>query len=293
MNHTGWLHWLPLEQEHTHCWSHHSKTPFQLYYLYSRHIVLQHWPWQFLLEHPNGTLWVYAPKARYPSPRKINKYNLTKLVVADLWVYVKICKGIYWLPQASILVNKLLEKYLAIRGYYQCQHMLGLWHHMWRDITFCLLVDNFGIKTTGMADMKYLVSLHQEHYSIAVNWTGSLFCRIKLMWNYVNRTIDLHMPDYISRALLKYHHQAPLKPQHAPYKATPIQFGARVQTVTIDTTVPLSKERIKFVTYFKATVATCKGVLKYPNIQPGYNIYIQAPILPITRYYKTSHNDSP
>jgi hypothetical protein len=62
------------------------------------------------------------------------------------------------------------------------------------------------------------------------------------MWDYVNCTVDLHMPDYISKALLKYQHQALLKPQHAPYKATPIQLGAQVQTVTTDTTAPLSKE---------------------------------------------------
>jgi hypothetical protein len=150
----------------------------------------------------------------------------------------------YGLPQAGILAYKLLKKCLAIRGYYQCQHTPGLWHHMWRDITFCLVVDNFGIETTSMADMKHLVSLLQEHYSIAVGWTGSLFCGVKLMWDYVNRMIDLPMSDYISEALLKYQHQAPLKPQHSPYKATPIQFGARVQTVTTNTTAPLSKEPI-------------------------------------------------
>jgi hypothetical protein len=149
------------------------------------------------------------------------------------------------LPQASILTNKLLEKRLAIRGYYQCQHTPGLWHHMWCDITFCLVVDDFGIKTTSRADMIHLVSFLQEHYSVADDWTGSLFCGVNLTWDCINRMVDLHMPDYISKALLKYQHQAPSKPQHAPYKATPIQFGARVQTVTTDTTAPLSKERIK------------------------------------------------
>jgi hypothetical protein len=57
--------------------------------------------------------------------------------------------------------------------------------------------------------------------------------------------VDLYMPDYISKALLKYQHQAPLKPQHAPYKSTSIQFGAQVQTVMTDTTAPFFKECIK------------------------------------------------
>jgi hypothetical protein len=60
----------------------------------------------------------------------IHKYNLTKIVNTDRWVYAKICKGKYGLLQAGILANKLLKKRLAIRGYYQCQHMPGLWRHM-------------------------------------------------------------------------------------------------------------------------------------------------------------------
>ncbi len=175
----------------------------------------------------------------------IDKYTLNKIVDANGWVYVKICKGMYGLPQAGILTNKLLKKRLTIRGYYQCQHTPILWCHIWRDITFCLVVDDFGIKMTSMANMIHLVSSLQEHYSITVDWTGSLFCGVKLTWDYINPTVDLHMPDYISKALLKYQHQVLSKPQHAPYKATPIQFGAQVQTVTMDTTAPLSKECIK------------------------------------------------
>jgi hypothetical protein len=57
--------------------------------------------------------------------------------------------------------------------------------------------------------------------------------------------VDLHMPNYITKAHLNYQHPSPLRPQHAPYKAAPILFGARVQTNTTDTTAPLSKERIK------------------------------------------------
>jgi hypothetical protein len=153
----------------------------------------------------------------------------------------------YGLPQAGILANKLLEKFLAIRGrgYYQCQHTPGLWHHMWHGITFCLVVDNIGIETTSMADMKHLVTSLKEHYSVAVDWTGSLFCGLKLMWDYIDWTVNLHMPNYITKALLKHQHPAPLKPQHAPYKAAPIQFGESVQTVKSDTTAPLSNEQMK------------------------------------------------
>ncbi len=80
-------------------------------------------------------------------PQEISdKYKLTNIVHANGWVYVNIWKGMYGLPQASILANKL------------CQHIPGLWHHMWHYITFCLNIDNFGIKMSSMADMKHLVT---------------------------------------------------------------------------------------------------------------------------------------
>ena len=72
-------------------------------------------------------------------------------------------QGYVWALTSPILANKLLKKHLAIRGYYQGQHTPRLWHHMWRDITFCLVVNDFDIKMTSMAKMKHLVSSLQEH----------------------------------------------------------------------------------------------------------------------------------
>jgi hypothetical protein len=56
------------------------------------------------------------------SQKTILAYNLCNIVDPDGWVYIKIRKGMYSLPQAGILVNKLLEQRLSARGYYQCQH---------------------------------------------------------------------------------------------------------------------------------------------------------------------------
>jgi hypothetical protein len=132
----------------------------------------------------------------------------------------------YGLPQARILANQLLENRLATKGYYQCQHTPGLWRHTWWSITFCLVVDDFSIKVTNMHDMDHLVDALKEHYTIAVKMTCSLFCSIQLTWNYARRHIDCHMPGYINKALTKYQHPKPASPQHAPYKASPIQYGA-------------------------------------------------------------------
>jgi len=76
------------------------------------------------------------------------------------------------------------------------------------------------------------------------------------------------MPSYITKALLKYKHPALLKPQHVPYKATPIQFGARLQTVTRHTTAPPSKERIKCMQDIVDTLL-CYGHAVDPIILPA------------------------
>jgi hypothetical protein len=54
------------------------------------------------------------------------KYNLRNLVDDQGWVYIEIRMGMYGLPQAGILANKLLKKRLNVKGYYQCQHTPGL-----------------------------------------------------------------------------------------------------------------------------------------------------------------------
>jgi hypothetical protein len=154
---------------------------------------------------------------------------------------------LYGLPQAGIFANQLLEKSLATKGYYQCQHTPGLWRHVWQNITFCLVVDDFGIKVTNMHNMDHLVDTLEEQYNVAVDLMGSLFCGIQLTWNYMQGHIDCHMPDFINKALTKYQHPKQVTPQHAPYKAAPIQYGARVQRVEFDTTQSLTPKEIKCI----------------------------------------------
>jgi hypothetical protein len=72
----------------------------------------------------------------------IEKYNLREKQHTG-WVYICIDLGMYGLPQAGVLANKLLVKRLAQAGYHPCQFTPGLWQHIWRPVTFCLVVDDF------------------------------------------------------------------------------------------------------------------------------------------------------
>ena len=74
---------------------------------------------------------------------------------------------------------------------------------MWQAITFCLVVDNFGIKVTDMANFKHLKTALEEHYTITVYYEDSLFCGIKLTWDYARCHVNCSKPGYIATALMK------------------------------------------------------------------------------------------
>jgi hypothetical protein len=118
---------------------------------------------------------------------------------------------------------------------------------VWRSITFCLVVDDFGIKFTDKADFEHLKTALEEYYTVAVDYTCSLFCGIKLTWDYQRRTVLCSKLGYIATALTKYRHTKPTTPQHAPYQTAPIQYGAKVQRVATDTSAPLNKTEIQHV----------------------------------------------
>ena len=110
---------------------------------------------------------------------------------------MEIRKGIYGLLQAGMLANNLLKKRLTKSGYFEVPHTPGLWKHITRPIHFTLVVDDFGIKYEGEEHAKHLLSALQKDYTLDVDWTGSLYCGIKLEWNYAQRTLDISMPGYI------------------------------------------------------------------------------------------------
>ena len=69
---------------------------------------------------------------------------------------------------------------------------------------------------------------------------------MSLNWDYKGQMVDLSMPGYINKVITKYQHTIPQRPQHHPYKYTPIQYGAKFQhVVEPDTSAPLTKDQIK------------------------------------------------
>ncbi len=72
----------------------------------------------------------------------IDHYNLCEKALNG-YVYMEIQCGMYSLPQAGILANKLLCQCLGQHGYFEVQHMPGLWKHVSWLICFNLCVGTF------------------------------------------------------------------------------------------------------------------------------------------------------
>jgi hypothetical protein len=112
------------------------------------------------------------PLASIPQPI-IEQYALHDKAHKGL-VLVEICKGMYGLPQAGILAFNQLQSHLTTHNCAPCTHTPGLWTHSTRNITFTLLVDDFGIKYTNRDNAIHLLTALEELYTVTTDWTGSL-----------------------------------------------------------------------------------------------------------------------
>jgi hypothetical protein len=159
----------------------------------------------------------------------VDQYDLNKHALNG-FVYLKMRRAVWGLPQAGILANKLLHKRLLPHGYYECANTPGQWKHVSWPILFTLVVDDFGVKYVGIEHATHLINSIKESYDIVEDWNGDLYCGIALDWNHKTRTVDISMPGYIKKLLATYKHRMPDRPQHCPYTPSPKQYGAAAQT---------------------------------------------------------------
>jgi hypothetical protein len=202
----------------------------------------------FYLETPMDRYEYMRMPARLIPAAFIAAYDLDSKI-HNGFLYMEIRKGMYGLPQSGIIANKLLRKRLAPHGYYEVPNTPGLWKHTTRPVTFTLVVDNFGIKSVGDEHAKHLIDTLKLYYTVETDWTGGLYCGIKLEWNYLRRYVDISMPQYVPDKLREFGHTAPKRPQNTPHPSPEARFGKSAQETTPpDTSEPLpasGKKRVQ------------------------------------------------
>ncbi len=75
----------------------------------------------------------------------------------------------------------------------------------------------------------HLIKVLKEHYEVEEDWEGKRYLGITLDWDYKNHEVHLSMPEYMERALARFNHPAPAKPQHQPHQQSIPTYGAIVQ----------------------------------------------------------------
>jgi hypothetical protein len=176
----------------------------------------------------------------------LDLYNLHDKVDND-FVYAEVRKGMYGLPQAGKLAYDRLQAYLAPLGYVPCQHTHGLWRDVNSDVIFSLVVDDFGVRYTKMEDAQKLMTALKASYRVAEDWAGERYIGLTINWNYAQRTCTISMPGYIERALQRFSHPTPTRPQDSPHPWTAPQFGAHQQFATQDLTPILDVKDTKHI----------------------------------------------
>jgi hypothetical protein len=146
-------------------------------------------------------------------------------------IYIMATKGMYGLPYAGLIANKLLELRLNKHRYKQSKLVPGLWRHDTCPTQFRLVVDDFGVKYVGKENALHLKHVLEEHYQLTCDWDGCRYIGITLNWDYQRRLVHLSMPGYVKKALKLFHHQLKCT-QDAPYPSVLIWYGAKQQYAT-------------------------------------------------------------
>jgi hypothetical protein len=196
----------------------------------------------------------------------------------------------YGLKEAAIIAfNQLIQK-LAPSDYKAMAFTPGLWRHCTRKITFVLCVDDFGVKYYSKIDALHLIGAIKNHYKLTIDWSGALYCGLTLDWHYSAGYVDVSMPGYVPRALAKFNHPPPLRPQHAPHKwIEPVYGSKKPQNPTATFKAPsLDKDGIH-------RVQSISGTFLYygrgcdPCILPALNEIASEQAAPATDTRETTH----
>ena len=157
------------------------------------------------------------------------QYILRDKATSEVFVYIVVRKGMYGLPQAGLLVQELLEKILEAHGYRQSKLTPGFWEHDTRPILFSLVVDDFGVKYVREEHADHLNMVLKKNYDISTDEEGTKYCGLTLDWDYENQQVHLSIPGYVEKALQRFKHDHPKKPQDQPHQHVIPTHGAKVQ----------------------------------------------------------------
>ncbi len=120
-----------------------------------------------------------------------------------------------------------------------------LFRHPTRPITFCLVVDDFGVKYTNRHDFHYLVSCLSSIYHVKAHPLAARFLGFTIQHDRQARTLSLAYPGYIDALLARLRPDG-IRPCSTPSVYVPPRYGLTTpQSATNDHEPPASAAQCK------------------------------------------------
>ena len=138
----------------------------------------------------------------------VEKYNLSENT-RNGYIYARVTKVMYGLPQAGRISYESLFKHLETYGYHPSSKTPGLWKHNSQPINFTLVVDDFDVKYSGKEHALHLKAELETKYKVTTYWEGKFYIGIALKWEYEKGTVQLSMPVYVRASLHAFQHKKP------------------------------------------------------------------------------------
>ena len=127
-------------------------------------------------------------------PRTREYYGLETLIVNG-YVYTRIKRAWHGLNHSGKISHDV--KQLGKFGYVPAGLTNGLFVHKTRDISFTLIVDDFGIKYQWKKGVEHLIKAMRSKYTFKVYYQAKQYIGIHLDWDYDRREVKCSMKEYV------------------------------------------------------------------------------------------------
>ena len=178
-------------------------------------------------------------------PRMQEYYGLNTLVV-DSYVYARINRAWYGIKQSGKIAHNNLVEHLGNFGYVPAGLTYGLFVHKACNISFTLVIDNFGIKYHRKKDVEHLITAMRSKYNFKVDYQAKKYIGIHLDWDYDHREAKCSMKGYIKQTLTELEYELISNcHQGAPSAIVRPDYEAKIQYVYDDDSKLITEKRIK------------------------------------------------
>ncbi len=176
----------------------------------------------------------------------LTEYDLLKYVHKGR-ILCRVDGTMYGHPAAGRIAHKDLVAHLALHGYMQHDNIPCLFFHTSNSISFTLVVDDFGIKYSSMADIDDLQRIIGFKYKFKIHLTGSKYVGVRLDWNYEDNSYYADMPTTCDAALDLLCPDGPPRDRNSPGIYLTPKYGAPDLGATVDDTPLVSAASKAFI----------------------------------------------